>query len=194
MKNNYSISIYDEDQYFILGLKCLLLGYLSRYNILEHNDDKQTGEGKHIELVFSSSSGKYRHHHYHLDSNANSTVKIFFYISSPGRSRGMRGGCGWQYAGVLPRYASHAVFEKMLSGALTERSLAKRPERCPSCAEKYLSSREKQVMHYLRQGLSQAQVAALMQLSVKTIHSHKSSLMQKMTLKNKHDFIYWLIQ
>lgn len=73
---------------------------------------------------------------------------------------------------------------------MAKRSLGNGPERCPSCAV----TREKQVMTYLRQGLSQAQVAVHMQLSVKTVHSHKRSLMQKMDVENKHDFIYWLIQ
>ncbi len=194
MKDQVSIAIYDEDQYFSLGLKNLLLDYFSRRNISVNIDEEQDGRENHIELIFSSASDKGRHLRYHLDSDINSATKMFFHIGTPGRCREIRGGCGWRYAGSLPRRTSYACFDEMLTEALAKYSPGERPERCPSCAEKYLSSREKQVMTYLRQGFSQAQVAARMQLSVKTVHSHKRSLMQKMALKNKHDFIYWLIQ
>lgn len=194
MKDQVSIAIYDEDQYFSLGLKNLLLDYFSRRNISVNIDDEQNGRENHIELIFSSASEKARYLPYHLDSHTHSVAKMFFHIGTPGRCREIRGGCGWRYAGSLPRRASYDAFDEMLTGALARRSLGERPERCPSCAGKYLSSREKQVMTYLRQGFSQAQVAVRMQLSVKTVHSHKRSLMQKMALKNKHDFIYWLIQ
>ncbi|CAI2516005.1 Nitrogen regulation protein C [Serratia proteamaculans] len=194
MKDQVSIAIYDEDQYFSLGLKNLLLDYFSRRNISVNIDDEQNGRENHIELIFSSASEKARHLPYHLDSDTHSAAKMFFHIGTPGRCREIRGGCGWRYAGSLPRRASYDAFDEMLTGALARRSPGERLERCPSCAGKYLSSREKQVMTYLRQGFSQSQVAARMQLSVKTVHSHKRSLMQKMALKNKHDFIYWLIQ
>ncbi len=48
-------------------------------------------------------------------------------------------------------------------------------------------------MDYLCTGISQSQVAEHMHLSVKTINAHKQSLMRKMDLRKKQDFIYWLI-
>lgn len=194
MNNQISISIYDEDQYLSLGLKNLLLEYFARHNISVNIDNEQEGREHHVELVFSSATYKDRHLLYHLGSDVNSATKMFFHIGTPGRCREIRGGCGWRYAGSLPRRASYAAFDELLTGALAKLPPCERPERCPSCAKKYLSLREIQVMNYLRQGLSQAQVAAHMQLSFKTVHSHKRSLMKKMALKNKHDFIYWLIQ
>ncbi|AXK22119.1 DNA-binding transcriptional activator UhpA [Serratia marcescens] len=56
-----------------------------------------------------------------------------------------------------------------------------------------LSRREKQVIDYLRQGLDQSQTARIMGVSVKTVHSHKRSVMSKMMLHGKHDFLYWLL-
>ncbi|ELQ9310753.1 helix-turn-helix transcriptional regulator [Serratia marcescens] len=56
-----------------------------------------------------------------------------------------------------------------------------------------LTPRERQVIGYLRRGLGQSQTARMMGVSVKTVHSHKRSIMGKLLLKRQHDFIYWLL-
>lgn len=56
-----------------------------------------------------------------------------------------------------------------------------------------LTPREQQVVNYLRRGFGQSQTARVMGVSVKTVHSHKRSVMQKMNISKKHDFIYWMI-
>lgn len=56
-----------------------------------------------------------------------------------------------------------------------------------------LTCRERQVVGYLRCGFDQSQTARLLGLSVKTIHSHKRSIMSKLMLNRRHDFIYWLL-
>jgi DNA-binding NarL/FixJ family response regulator len=56
-----------------------------------------------------------------------------------------------------------------------------------------LTVRERQVIGYLRRGFDQSQTARVLGVSVKTIHSHKRSVMSKMMLSRSHDFIYWLL-
>ncbi len=56
-----------------------------------------------------------------------------------------------------------------------------------------LTPREQQVVNYLRLGFGQSQTARVMGVSVKTVHSHKRSVMQKMNIYRKHDFIHWMI-
>ncbi|CAI2157184.1 helix-turn-helix transcriptional regulator [Serratia marcescens] len=55
------------------------------------------------------------------------------------------------------------------------------------------TTREKQVMNYLRKGWDQSKAAKVMGVSVKTVHSHKRSVMSKLQLTRSHDFIYWLL-
>ena len=55
------------------------------------------------------------------------------------------------------------------------------------------TAREKQVMNYLRKGWDQSKAAKVMGVSVKTVHSHKRSVMSKLQLTRSHDFIYWLL-
>ncbi|HAT3683076.1 TPA: helix-turn-helix transcriptional regulator [Serratia marcescens] len=56
-----------------------------------------------------------------------------------------------------------------------------------------LTPRERQVIGYLRRGMGQSQTARVLGVSVKTVHSHKRSIMGKLLLKRQHDFIYWLL-
>jgi fimbrial protein FimW len=56
-----------------------------------------------------------------------------------------------------------------------------------------LTCRERQVVSYLRCGLDQSQTARILGLSVKTVHSHKRSIMSKLMLQRHHEFIYWLL-
>ncbi|TXE73799.1 helix-turn-helix transcriptional regulator [Serratia nevei] len=56
-----------------------------------------------------------------------------------------------------------------------------------------LTHRERQVVNYLRRGFDQSQTAKVMGVSVKTVHSHKRSVMGKLMLYRNHEFLYWLL-
>ncbi|HIE0912755.1 TPA: response regulator transcription factor [Serratia marcescens] len=56
-----------------------------------------------------------------------------------------------------------------------------------------LTTRERQVMAYMRHGFDQSQVARIMGVSVKTVHSHKRSVMGKLMLCRNHELLYWLL-
>ncbi|MBL5903245.1 helix-turn-helix transcriptional regulator [Serratia fonticola] len=69
-----------------------------------------------------------------------------------------------------------------------------RAQRCPACHRQSLSERERQVLYYLRQGMSQSQAACILQLKVKTVHSHKRSAMQKLNFTRNSELFHWLLQ
>ncbi|EOH3167072.1 helix-turn-helix transcriptional regulator [Serratia marcescens] len=56
-----------------------------------------------------------------------------------------------------------------------------------------LTSREKQVIGFLKRGFDQSQTAKLLGINVKTVHSHKRSVMKKLMLNRQREFMYWLI-
>jgi DNA-binding CsgD family transcriptional regulator len=68
--------------------------------------------------------------------------------------------------------------------------LSQRQPGLPS-AEDYgmLTSRERQVMRLISEGLTNAQVGANLGISVRTVEAHRSHLMRKLRLKNQFDFI-----
>ncbi|MFT2789989.1 response regulator transcription factor [Serratia sp. T13T92] len=65
---------------------------------------------------------------------------------------------------------------------------------CPACHRQSLTERERQVLHYLRQGVSQSQTANILQLKVKTVHSHKRSAMKKLNFTRTSELFHWLLQ
>ncbi|WP_448666142.1 response regulator transcription factor [Serratia plymuthica] len=65
---------------------------------------------------------------------------------------------------------------------------------CYFCLSRRLSSREKEVVSYLRLGVNQTQTAKYMHLSVKTVHTYKQSVMRKLNLKRRNDLFSWLLK
>ncbi|WP_370592708.1 response regulator transcription factor [Serratia sp. ASV30] len=57
-----------------------------------------------------------------------------------------------------------------------------------------MTERERQVLHYLRQGISQSQTANILQLKVKTVHSHKRSAMKKLNFTRTSELFHWLLR
>ncbi len=57
-----------------------------------------------------------------------------------------------------------------------------------------LSDREKEVLKLLAEGRSNAEIAGLLCLSVKTIMSHRSSIMEKLEIHNRTDLVKFAIR
>ncbi len=105
-----------------------------------------------------------------------------------------RTSCGWLYAGALPYRGTYTELENVLKKALSYDKHKLEKKLCPSCAATIFTQREQSVITYLQSGKSQSQIAEKLNVSVKTVHSHKRSVMKKMGLNRNYDFIMWLIQ
>jgi len=57
-----------------------------------------------------------------------------------------------------------------------------------------LSSREREVLQLIAEGKTSREIAELLNLSVKTVQSHRTSLMQKLNLHDRGDLIKYAIQ
>jgi DNA-binding NarL/FixJ family response regulator len=57
-----------------------------------------------------------------------------------------------------------------------------------------LSPREREVLQLIAEGKTSREIADLMNLSVKTVQSHRTSLMQKLDLHDRGDLIKYAIQ
>jgi len=60
---------------------------------------------------------------------------------------------------------------------------------------KKLSGREDEVLHLIAQGYLSKEVAARLQISIKTVEAHKANGMEKMGMKNRIDLVrYAMLQ
>jgi DNA-binding NarL/FixJ family response regulator len=57
-----------------------------------------------------------------------------------------------------------------------------------------LSSREREVLQLIAEGRTSREIAEILNLSVKTVQSHRTSLMQKLDLHDRGDLIKYAIQ
>ncbi|MBS4098772.1 MAG: response regulator transcription factor [Sulfuricella sp.] len=83
-------------------------------------------------------------------------------------------------------FMSHAVAENLAAEVLTGA-----PE---AASHAQLSDREYQIFHHLAGGKSVSDIAGELNLSVKTVSTHKTRLMQKMNLANVAELIHYAIR
>lgn len=85
-------------------------------------------------------------------------------------------------------YLDPAVTEKVVSG-LSKRSLR------GTTSVKKLSGRENEVLRLIAHGYLSKEVAARLQISIKTVEAHKSNGMEKLGMKNRIDLVrYAMLQ
>jgi two-component system response regulator NreC len=85
------------------------------------------------------------------------------------------------------RYLSPAVLKKVVDGYV--RSATR-----PRTSYDRLSRREREVLQLLAEGLSVKEVAARLNLSVKTVDAHKSNLMRKIDVHDRTELVKYAIQ
>lgn len=89
------------------------------------------------------------------------------------------------------------VGHRYLSPSLAERALDAYVENVgQSVADPYemLTERERQVLHLAAEGHTNAVIADRLTIGVRTVETHRSNLLRKLTLKNQNDLIRYAMQ
>ncbi|HGM5966638.1 helix-turn-helix transcriptional regulator [Serratia marcescens] len=170
-----NIIIDDENRYFSLGLESSIIEYAA-----ENNKSVcfiTPGAGRRVDVVIASS--RRRNQRWRRSVSYGKAVPVVTIKEKPILAR--------ESHRVLYRTDSPNRLFELLTEALANTTVTGRFER------QALTVRERQVMGYLRRGFDQSQTARVLGVSVKTVHSHKRSVMSKMMLSRSHDFIYWLL-
>lgn len=83
-------------------------------------------------------------------------------------------------------YISAEVAQQLALGAM--------PGGAPAAAHESLSAREFEVFRLLAAGVSVTHIGTRLNLSVKTVSTHKANLMQKLALQNQSELVRYAIQ
>ncbi|ENE2355454.1 response regulator transcription factor [Serratia marcescens] len=171
-----TIAIDDDNNYFAAGLRLSISEYAKKnhktVSFLTQGDDVRP------DVVIASST--WRAHRWYKGSTqatAESIVTI----------KECRFGNLNENDRVLYRTDSRSRLFELLTLRLIKVSNDDSPSGCT------LTSREKQVVGYLKKGFDQSQTARFLGINVKTVHSHKRSVMKKLMLNRQREFMYWLI-
>ena len=85
-------------------------------------------------------------------------------------------------------YFSGRVSEVVLEGFLKEGQTA------PAMASDRLSSREREIVQLLAEGRSNKEIARDLALSVKTVETHRSSVMRKLGISSLAELVRWAVR
>ena len=91
-------------------------------------------------------------------------------------------------------YNSEAVLSPAITRLLLEDYLKRDPTAKEDDDPNALSSREREVLQLIAEGNTSREIAEILNLSVKTVQSHRTNLMQKLDLHDRGDLIKYAIQ
>ena len=108
------------------------------------------------------------------------------------------GACGYVLKRAAPQEIVRAVravasggtyIDASVAGALAEDYLKKRQRRRSTASGALVSDRERQVLARVARGFSNKQIAAQLELSIKTVETYKARVVQKLGLQTRVDIV-----
>ena len=171
-----NIVIDDDNAYFVAGLRFSITGYAEKnhktVSFLSPDD------GVQADMVIAASMWRAQRWRKMNPCEAVSAIMTI---------KEKRVGRVNESESVLYRTDNRSRLFELLAKSLVKNSAEKQ------LLGYVLTSREKQVIGFLKRGFDQSQTAKLLGINVKTVHSHKRSVMKKLMLNRQREFMYWLI-
>jgi two-component system response regulator NreC len=90
--------------------------------------------------------------------------------------------------------AGRSFFSPAVSGVLAEEYMEQLKERGLTDSYDLLTDREKEVLQLLAEGRSNKEVAALLDVGVSTIETHRANLMQKLNLHSTAEIVLYAVR
>ncbi|CAI2006452.1 TPA: response regulator transcription factor [Serratia fonticola] len=192
MKKKIIISLNDHNSYFLAGLQYALIEYFTDLHtqVVFFSGDST----KKPDIIFQAlHQGERANICHHFPADA--PQPLYFVIRDKAERRFSPPIRCIAKSNTLYRNQSLCDMLGMVKVAMQLCSLPhERADHCPVCHRQSLTERERQVLNYLRQGISQSQTAHILQLKVKTVHSHKRTAMKKLNFTRTSELFHWLLQ
>ncbi|HYC60037.1 MAG TPA: response regulator transcription factor, partial [Thermoanaerobaculia bacterium] len=87
-----------------------------------------------------------------------------------------------------------SFFSPAVSGVLAEEYMQQLQERGLTDSYDLLTDREKEVLQLLAEGRSNKEVAALLDVGLSTIETHRANLMQKLNLHSSAEIVLYAVR
>ena len=97
------------------------------------------------------------------------------------------------HTGTLSKCQAISKLEDLLHLCLSNTSCSTEEKREGISTRVFLSTKEQQVVNYLKNGFSFKEIGILMNVTSKRVYSYKYAIMKRMRFAGKHDFIAWLL-
>lgn len=192
MLHTVNILVIDPNRYFAEGLRLLLNRYFSRRNINVTYIDKNACKNG-ADLVFMAmNSGANILQRYGLSSISRHCV---FMIKERHQARLKYSAFVKLTAGVLSREQNADAVLTLLELFMLRQHKPKSETSVagPVTRRSTLTFREYEIMRHLHVGMNNHAISRLLNISEKTVSSHKRSAMRKLNISRNSELHYWLL-
>ncbi|SFN65617.1 DNA-binding response regulator, NarL/FixJ family, contains REC and HTH domains [Izhakiella capsodis] len=195
MKKNLSVLICDDDRFYASGLQTLISTWASERKLnVNFADQFQLRARSEIIFISQSELSSYRLHALRMEITAFRRY-VFVIQQQESSNRDDLNSLKENFA-MIPRQAQPAVIQRYLETALRklESFAASSPQTAGAISvSSPLTFRETQILRFLARGISHATVARYLQISEKTVSTHKRNIMTKLNISRTTELNYWLI-
>jgi DNA-binding NarL/FixJ family response regulator len=192
MLPSINILLIDQNRYFAEGLRLLINRYFSQRNINVTYIDKNACKNG-ADLVFMAmDSGVNMLQRYGLSSSSRQCV---FMIKERHQARLRYSAFVKLTAAVLSRELSADALFNLLELFMLKQHKTKSETGVagPVTRRSTLTFREYEIMRHLQVGMNNHAVGRLLNISEKTVSSHKRSAMRKLNINRNSELHYWLL-
>lgn len=194
MRPVITVAIFDENAYFASGLLAAISDYFGRTGIAVR---RVTAQYPGVDMIFQYFPSGIPTCFCLYEGLKPGFSPLCFAIRQPHDRPNGRANCAL-LAGVIQHDFSLASALQIITCALARRQEQRVDQPVSmglcTCTHNALTLREKQVMIYLRQELSLAEIGSRLTISIKTVSNHKMSVMRKMGFRRNMELYRWLRQ
>ncbi|WP_273855335.1 helix-turn-helix transcriptional regulator [Serratia liquefaciens] len=191
MRSCFTVVFQDSNRFFALGMEHILRahlatrGYDAKFIFGDHNDA--------VDMVVRAEAKAWQRSPCRLLGQEWRNDRSLITVRGTADSHRQTGLACRGELGVLDRRDNPAsviyLVDKLLAPAATY--MRSEPARCERCSYR-LTEREQQVLFAISLEMQPSQVAKYLQLSPKTVSSHKRTAMRKLGFQRDIDLYHWL--
>lgn len=184
MKKTITVCILDANQFFVQGIQYVLVPYFQRQGQGVRFVDEQ--EAGHADLVFQSVLMGWP-----LQLCRSGAPEKPVYIVTRSMKTERARYC-WREQGSLWRDSRPKMLLALVDEVLKVQCKPVPPTLCLYCMSLSLTAREQEVMRYISWGMTQNSLPQYLNISQKTVSSHKCAVMRKLGFRRNAELYHWL--
>jgi DNA-binding CsgD family transcriptional regulator len=187
MKKNITVCIIDVNRFFAQGIQHILVPHFQRQGQGVRFVDEQ--EAARADLVFRSVPKGWPLKLCHPGEPGKLVAPV--YIAIRATKTGRAHYC-WRELGSLSRHSRPQMLLALVDEGLKVQGKPVPPALCPCCMSLSLTEREVEVMRYMSWELTPKSLPWYLNISHKTVSSHKRAVMRKLGFRRNAELYHWL--
>lgn len=187
MKKTITVCILDANRFFVQGIQYILVPYFERQGLGVCFVDEQ--EAARADLVFHSVRKGWPLQLCRPGEPEKPLTPVYIAIRATKTERTRY--C-WRELGSLWRDSRPQMLLALVDEGLKVQGKPVPPALCPCCMSLSLTEREQEVMRYMSRELTQKSLPQYLNISHKTVSSHKRAVMRKLGFRRNAELYHWL--